>query len=109
MKTAEIHWDLFWQALSQQEADHRISWLGRWVFADDWIRLSMRPATVGTDDADLTRDGAMLKTLSQDVNASSFIDNSCSEIRRQGNRTGLASCYELPTMFESRKSSLPCL
>ena len=109
MKTAEFHWNLFWQALSQQEADRRISWLGRWVFADDWVRLSMRPALVESDDADLSRDGATSKTLSQDVNESSFIDNSCSEIRRQGNRTGLSRFYELPTMFESRKSSLPCL
>ena len=109
MKVAEIDWSLFWHALSQQEADHRISWLRRWVFADDWVRLSMRPATVESDDADLTRDGATSKTQSQDVNESRLIGNGFCEIRCQENRTGLARFYELPTMFESRKSSLPCL
>jgi hypothetical protein len=109
MKTAEIHWDLFWQALSQQEADQRISWLGRWVFADDWVRLSMRPATVESDDADLTRDGGTSKTRSQDVNESSLIGDGFCEIRCQENRTELARFYEMSTMFESEKRSLPCL
>jgi hypothetical protein len=109
MRAAEIHWELFWHTLSQQKADHRISWLGRWVFADDWVRLSMRPAPVESDDADLTRDGATSKKRSQDVNESSFIGNGFCEIRCQENRAELARFYEMSTMFESENRSLPCL
>jgi len=52
MKTAEIHWDLFWQALSQQATERKNSWLGRWAFTDDRVRLSMQPARTDTDDPD---------------------------------------------------------
>jgi len=52
MKTAEIHWDLFWQAFRQQTAERKNSWLGRWAFTDDRVRLSRQPARTDTDDAD---------------------------------------------------------
>jgi hypothetical protein len=52
MKTAEIHWDLFWQALRQQTKERKNSWLGRWAFSDDRVRLSRQPARTDTDDAD---------------------------------------------------------
>jgi hypothetical protein len=42
MKVAEIDWLLFWHAYDQQDSGSRVSWLGRWVFADDGVRLSMR-------------------------------------------------------------------
>jgi len=42
MKTAEIDWQLFWQAASQQTNEGKNSWLRRWAFADDSVRLSMR-------------------------------------------------------------------
>lgn len=44
MKIAEIDWELFWYAWSQQESADLDCWLGRWVFADDRVRLSMQPA-----------------------------------------------------------------
>jgi len=52
MKTAEVHWDLFWQAFRQQTTERKNSWLGRWAFTDDRVRLSMRPARTDTDDSD---------------------------------------------------------
>ena len=52
MKPAEIPWDIFWQALRQQTAECKTSWLGRWAFADDRVRLSMQPARTNTDDHD---------------------------------------------------------
>jgi hypothetical protein len=42
MKTAEIDWQLFWQAASQQTTEGKKSWLLRWAFADDSVWLSMR-------------------------------------------------------------------
>lgn len=44
MKAAELDWPLFWQAWSQQNPFDRERWLARWVFADDSVKLSMRPA-----------------------------------------------------------------
>jgi hypothetical protein len=44
MKIAEIDWQIFWDALSQQDCGSRDRWLGRWVFADDGARLSMAAA-----------------------------------------------------------------
>jgi hypothetical protein len=52
MKTAEINWDLFWRALSQQTTERKNSWLGRWAFTDDRVRLSMQPARTDMDDPD---------------------------------------------------------
>ena len=43
MKIAEIDWHLFWYAFSQQDEESRDRWLGRWVFADAGVKLSMRP------------------------------------------------------------------
>ena len=43
MKIAEIDWPLFWQAWRQQNPFEREQWLARWVFADDAVKLSMRP------------------------------------------------------------------
>ena len=43
MKIAEIDWHLFWHAFSQQDVESRDRWLGRWVFADADVKLSMRP------------------------------------------------------------------
>lgn len=51
MKTAEINWELFWQVASQQTNAEKNSWLGRWAFADDSVKLSMQPARTETDDA----------------------------------------------------------
>ncbi|MGE5219908.1 MAG: hypothetical protein ACM3SP_23145 [Chloroflexota bacterium] len=45
MKIAQIDWPLFWQAWRQQNPLDREKWLGRWVFADDAVKLSMRPTT----------------------------------------------------------------
>jgi hypothetical protein len=44
MKIAQIDWPLFWHALKQQDSASRNRWLGRWVFANDGVRLSMQPA-----------------------------------------------------------------
>jgi hypothetical protein len=33
----------FWQALGQQDPTLRDRWLARWVFADDTVKLSLRP------------------------------------------------------------------
>jgi hypothetical protein len=51
MKIAEIDWPLFWHAFDQQDSLSCGPWLARWVFADDRVRLSMRPedATVSSD------------------------------------------------------------
>ena len=43
MKIAEIDWQLFWHAFSQQDVESRDRWVGRWVFADAGVKLSMRP------------------------------------------------------------------
>src|SRR6266404_4955507 len=43
MKIAEIDWPLFWHAFDQQDSVSCGPWLARWVFADDGVRLSMRP------------------------------------------------------------------
>ena len=44
MRIAEIDWPLFWQALGQLDPTARDHWLARWVFADDAVKLSLRPA-----------------------------------------------------------------
>jgi len=44
MKVPTIDWPLFWQAWRQQSISARCEWLGRWVFADNGVSLSMRPA-----------------------------------------------------------------
>ncbi len=44
MKIAEIDWRLFWHALGQQRFTDRDRWLGRWVFADDGVKMSMQSA-----------------------------------------------------------------
>lgn len=46
MKIAEIGWPLFWQALDQQDPAKRDFWLARWVFADDGVKLSLRPPRI---------------------------------------------------------------
>ena len=43
MRIAEIDWQLFWHAFSQQGVESRDRWLGRWAFADASVKLSMRP------------------------------------------------------------------
>jgi hypothetical protein len=43
MRIAEIDWPVFWQALGQQDPTLRDRWLARWVFADDAVKLSLRP------------------------------------------------------------------
>lgn len=47
MKITEIDWPLFWQAWRQQNPFDRDLWLARWLFADDAVKLSMRPAAPG--------------------------------------------------------------
>jgi hypothetical protein len=44
MKIAEIDWPLFWQAWRQQKAYEKQHWLERWVFSDEAVKLSRRPA-----------------------------------------------------------------
>lgn len=44
MRIAEIDWPLFWEALGKLEPAARDPWLSRWVFADDAVALSRRPA-----------------------------------------------------------------
>jgi hypothetical protein len=63
MKTAEIPWELFWQVASQQTTEGKNSWLGRWAFADDSVRLSMQPARTDTEDADLSGGGTASNNL----------------------------------------------
>jgi hypothetical protein len=48
MKIAQIDWPLFWPALNQQDSASRNRWLGRWVFADDGVRLSMQLVPLDT-------------------------------------------------------------
>ena len=45
MNVAVISWHLFWEASDKQDLAGLDKWLGRWVFADDGVRLSMRPTT----------------------------------------------------------------
>jgi hypothetical protein len=45
MRVAVISWHLFWGASDKQDLACLDKWLGRWVFADDGVRLSMRPTT----------------------------------------------------------------
>ena len=55
MKIAEVDWPLFWPALNQQDSASRNRWLGRWVFADEGVRLSLQPApreTTSSNPAD---------------------------------------------------------
>jgi len=51
MKIAEIDWQLFWDAFRQQLSLDRYRWLGRWVFAADGVRLSMRSVSPEIGDA----------------------------------------------------------
>ena len=51
MKIAEIDWQLFWHAFRQQLSLDRYRWLGRWVFAADCVRLSMRSVSPEIGDA----------------------------------------------------------
>ena len=51
MKIAEIDWQLFWHALGQQRFTDRDRWLGRWVFADDGVRMSMQSAPSETGNS----------------------------------------------------------
>ena len=44
MRIAEFDWPLFWQALDQLDPLARDPWLARWVFADDAVKLSLRPS-----------------------------------------------------------------
>lgn len=53
MKIAEIDWQLFWYALSEQDSVGRERWLGRWVFADDAVRLSMQPTLFEAGNSNL--------------------------------------------------------
>jgi len=45
MNVSIISWHLFWEASGKQDLAGLDKWLGRWVFADDGVRLSMRPTT----------------------------------------------------------------
>jgi len=45
MNASTINWNIFRQALDKQDLAGLDKWLGRWVFADDGVRLSMRPTT----------------------------------------------------------------
>jgi len=47
MNVAVISWHLFWEASDKQDLAGLDKWLGRWVFADDGVRLSMRPSQEG--------------------------------------------------------------
>ena len=51
MKIAEIDWQLFWHALGQQRFTDQDRWLGRWVFADDGVRMSMQSAPSETGNS----------------------------------------------------------
>jgi len=52
MKISLIIWSLFWAAFYKQDLAGLDKWLGRWVFADDGVRLSMKtqPLKTGTSD-----------------------------------------------------------
>jgi hypothetical protein len=43
MNASTINWNIFRQALDKQDLAGLDKWLARWVFADDGVRLSMRP------------------------------------------------------------------
>jgi len=45
MNVSTIGWQIFRQALDRQDSTGLDKWLARWVFADDGVRLSMRPTT----------------------------------------------------------------
>jgi hypothetical protein len=45
MNVSVISWHLFLRALDKQDSAGLDKWLARWVFADDGVRLSMRPTT----------------------------------------------------------------
>lgn len=47
MNVCIIGWDLFWEASNKQHSAGLDKWLDRWVFADDAVRLSMRPTIQG--------------------------------------------------------------
>ena len=57
MKIAEIDWQVFWNALRQQDCAGRDRWLGRWAFADDGARLSMAPALSQSGCSSIAGDG----------------------------------------------------
>ena len=44
MNASVIDWHTFRRALGKQDSAGLDKWLARWVFADDGVRLSMRPA-----------------------------------------------------------------
>ena len=53
MKVSLIAWRLFWPAFNKQDLAGLDKWLGRWVFADDGVRLSMRTQPLKTGNSDL--------------------------------------------------------
>lgn len=53
MKVSLITWRLFWDAFDKQDLAGLDKWLGRWVFAADGVRLSMRTQPLKTGNSDL--------------------------------------------------------
>jgi hypothetical protein len=81
MKIAEIDWPLFWHALGQQDSIDRSWWLQRWVFADDGVRLSMRPESGRTtsDDPASIADAASDRTASGKIGGRAKLDGATRE------------------------------
>ena len=53
MKVSLIAWRLFWEAFDKQDLAGLDEWLGRWIFTDDGVRLSMRTQLLKTGNSDL--------------------------------------------------------
>ena len=66
MKVSLIIWPFFWDAFCKQDLAGLDKWLGRWVFADDGVRLSMRiqPLKTGTSDVVVEHGETAEKNLS---------------------------------------------
>ena len=96
MKIAEIDWPLFWHALGQQDFINRGLWLRRWIFADDGVRLSMRPEggrTTGGDPASIA-DASLDRTASTKAEDQAKLDAATGErgLYAIGKRMGFRSC-----------------
>ncbi len=68
MKIAEIDWPLFWHALNQQDSVSRGPWLGRWVFPDDGVRLSLQPEDLRISSDDPVKDSQTSRDRVASVN-----------------------------------------
>jgi len=82
MKVSLISWSLFWAAFGKQGLAGLDKWLGRWVFADDGVRLSMRtqPLKMGTSDVVVEPDETAEKSLSL-PKAEALVDETCAAPR----------------------------